>query len=153
MSIVNHQAPDFTLHHTPDDTVTLSELRGKKVVLAFFPAAFTGVCEKEMCTFRDQLSELEALNATVLGICVDGPHATMAFAKQNQLNFPILTDITREVTRAYDVELLNFAGIEGYSVAKRVVFVVDEQGIVTFKWIGPHPGVEPDYDAVRAALA
>ena len=153
MPQVNEQAPDFTLHQTKTDKVTLSDHRGKKVVLAFFPAAFTGVCQAEMCAFRDQLSELNELNATVFGISVDGPFTSMAFASQNEISFPILSDHSREVTTAYDVALPNFAGIEGYTAAKRVVFVINEAGTVTFRWEGPHPGVEPDYDAIKAALA
>lgn len=153
MAELNAQAPDFTLHRTKTETVTLSSLRGQKVVLAFFPAAFTGVCEKELCTFRDSLADLNDLNATVLGISVDGPFANIAFADKNDLNFPILSDYGREVTRAYDVAMDDFAGLTGYTVSKRAVFVVDEAGNVSYKWIGPHPGVEPSYDEVKAALA
>jgi len=153
MADLNAQAPDFTLRHTKTDTVTLSNLRGQKVVLAFFPAAFTGVCEKELCTFRDSLSELNELNATVLGISVDAPFSNLAFAGKNDINFPILSDYGREVTRAYDVALDDFAGLTGYTAAKRAVFIVNENGNISYKWIGPNPGVEPDYDEVKAALA
>jgi glutaredoxin-dependent peroxiredoxin len=153
MPTLHSQAPDFTLHHSKTDAVTLSDLRGQKVVLAFFPAAFTGVCEKELCTFRDSLADLNALNATVLGICVDGPFANMAFAAKNDLNFPILSDYSREVTRAYDVALDDFAGLAGYTVSKRAVFIVDEEGTVSYEWIGAHPGLEPNYAEVQAALA
>jgi peroxiredoxin len=153
MAELNAQAPDFTLHRTKTDTVTLSNLRGQKVVLAFFPAAFTGVCEKELCTFRDSLADLTDLNATVLGISVDGPFANLAFAGKNDINFPILSDYRREVTRAYDVALDDFAGLSGYTASKRAVFIVDEVGKISYKWIAPNPGVEPNYDEVKAALA
>ena len=87
MPDVRDQAPDFTLFRGKGETVTLSELRGQKVVLAFFPAAFTGVCEKELCTFRDSFADLAALNATVLGISVDGLFANLAFAHQDEFGF------------------------------------------------------------------
>jgi peroxiredoxin len=153
MSLVGKTAPDFTLLDTARKPVQLSSLRGSKVVVAFFPAAFTGVCEKEMCAFRDSLAELEGLNAKVVAISVDAPFSNGAFATKNGLTFPILSDYRRETVDAYGVRLDNFAGMEGYAAAKRSVFVVNEQGTVTWEWVGPNPGVEPDYDAVRAALA
>lgn len=149
---MGQQAPDFTLFDTNRDQVTLSEKKGQKVVIAFFPAAFTGVCEKELCTFRDSMAALNGLNATVLAISVDAPFANGAFAQQNQLNFPVLSDYTREATRAYGVALDNFAAMPGYTAAQRAVFVADEAGKVIFAWIADNPGQEPDYDAVKAAL-
>ncbi len=150
---VGTKAPEFSLFKTKTDKVTLSELRGKKVVLAFFPAAFTSVCEKELCTFRDSLAELNGLDATVLGISVDGPFSNVAFAEKNKLTFPVLSDYAREATQAYGVALENFAGLPGYTASKRAVFVVDREGVVRYAWEGPNPGVEPDYDAVKKAVA
>ncbi len=152
MSLNGQTAPDFTLFNHEKKPVTLSDLRGKKVVLAFFPAAFTGVCTKELCTFRDSMAAMNDLNATVLGISVDAPFSNAAFAKQNELNFPLLSDYARGAVRAYGVALDNFAGMEGYTASQRAVFVVDEAGKVVYEWIAPNPGVEPDYDAVKAAL-
>lgn len=146
-------APDFTLFSNTREKVSLASLRGKTVVLAFFPAAFTGVCEKELCSFRDSLSSLNELNATVLGISVDAPFANNAFAGRNNLNFPILSDYTREAVRAYDIALDDFAGLPGYTAAKRAVFVVDPHGAIQYAWVGPNPGVEPDYDAVKQAVS
>lgn len=153
MSLIGQPAPAFTLSDNTKAKVSLEGLRGKKVVLAFYPAAFTGVCEKEVCTFRDALSELNGLNATVLGISVDMPFSNNAFATKNNLNFPLLSDVNREVVNAYGIALNDFAGITGLTVAKRAVFIVDENGVVTYEWVGPNPGVEPDYSAVKAALA
>ncbi|MGB1277918.1 MAG: redoxin domain-containing protein [Nannocystaceae bacterium] len=146
-------APDFTLPNTAREAVTLSGLRGKTVVVAFFPAAFTGVCEKELCTFRDNLDSLNSVNATVLGICVDAPFSNAAFAKQNNLNFPILSDYARTATAAYDVAHDDFAGMTGYTAAKRSVFVVDGEGKLAYTWVAPNPGVEPNYDEVKAVVA
>ncbi len=146
------QAPDFTLINHKRERVTLSSLRGQKVVLAFFPAAFTGVCQKELCAFRDALADLNALNATVLGISVDAPFSNAAFAEKNGVNFPILSDYAREATRAYDVALDDFAGMPGYTASKRAVFVVNAEGAIAWAWEGPNPGVEPDYAAVKSAV-
>lgn len=151
MTELNTAAPDFKLHDTKRELVSLSDLKGKKVVVAFFPAAFTGVCEKELCAFRDAFASFDQLNATVLGVSVDGPFANAAFAEKNQINFPVLSDYTRSTVVAYGVNDDDFAGLTGYTVAKRSVFVVDEDGMVTYKWIAENPGIEPDYDAVKKA--
>ncbi len=150
---VGTKAPDFTLFKNRTDKVSLAEQRGKKVVLAFFPAAFTSVCEKELCTFRDSLAELNGLDATVLGISVDGPFSNVAFAEKNKLTFPVLSDYSRETVRAYDVALDDFAGLPGYTASKRAVYVVDGEGTIRYAWVGPNPGVEPDYEAVKKAVA
>ena len=152
MSLIGKSAPDFTLPNTSREAISLSALRGKKVVLAFFPAAFTGVCKKELCTFQESLSELNDANATVLGISVDAPFSNGAFASQNGVSFDVLSDYARTTVAAYGVELHDFAGMAGYTASKRAVFVVDTEGTVTYEWVGPNPGVEPDYDAVKAAL-
>ena len=150
---VGDKAPDFSLHINKTDKVALADLRGKKAVLAFFPAAFTGVCEKELCTFRDSMSELNGLDAKVVGISVDGPFANMAFADKNKLTFPIVSDYARQAVKAYGVALDDFAGLPGYTAAKRAVFVLDREGIVRYAWAGPNPGVEPDYEEVKRAVA
>jgi len=147
------QAPQFTLLDAKRQKVSLQDNRGKKVVIAFFPAAFTGVCEKELCTFRDSLAALNELDATVLAISVDAPFANAAFSEKNGLTFPVLSDYTREATKAYGVELPDFAGMPGYTAAKRAVFVVDREGVIQYAWAGPNPGVEPDYEAVKKAVA
>ncbi|MDP2305837.1 MAG: peroxiredoxin [Pseudomonadota bacterium] len=153
MSLLGASAPDFSLLDNARQAVTLESFRGAKVVLAFFPAAFTGVCEKELCTFRDALAELNGLNAKVLAISVDAPFSNAAFATKNNLSFPVLSDYTRATVNAYGVAHDGFAGMPGYVAAKRSVFIVDEKGTVTYEWIAPNPGVEPDYAAVKNALA
>ena len=149
---VGQQAPDFTLYDADRKERSLSEFRGKNVVLAFYPGAFTGVCTTEMCAFRDRMDRLNSLNGQVLGISVDGAFAQKTFSDQNNLNFPLLCDFQRQVVNAYDVALPNFAGMEGYVAAQRAVFVVDNGGVVRYKWVAPNPGAEPDYDEVQAEL-
>lgn len=153
LSLIGQSAPAFSLLGTDRKPVTLGDFAGKQVVLAFFPAAFTGVCTKELCTFRDSLATLNGLNATVLAVSVDAPFTNAAFAEKNGLNFPVLSDYARAATTAYGVAHDDFAGMVGYTASKRAVFIIDGSGKVTYEWVAPNPGVEPDYAAVQAALA
>jgi peroxiredoxin len=146
-------APDFKLFNHNKQEVSLSGLKGKNVVLAFFPAAFTGVCEKEMCTFRDQLAGFNDLNATVLGVSVDAPFSNAAFAQKNNINFDLLSDYSRNTVKAYGVNHDDFAGMPGYTAAKRSVFVLDKEGVVRWAWVAETPKNEPDYAAVKKAVA
>ena len=149
---IGDDAPDFELLDQDNNLVTGSQHSGKKVILAFFPAAFTGVCTSEMCAFESSLSRLNNVGAAVLGICADSRFANKAFAESNNLNFPILSDYTRSTIEAYGVALQNFAGMPGYTASERAVFVVDENGDIMWKWVGENPGVEPDYEAVLSAI-
>jgi peroxiredoxin len=150
---VGDKAPDFTLYDTEKKPRSLKEFLGKKTVLAFYPGAFTGVCTKEMCTFRDSLSRFNALNAQVVGISVDAPFANKAFATQNNLQFPLLSDFNRTALKAYGIVHEGFSGLNGYSVSRRSVFILDKDGIVRYAWISDNPGVEPNYDEVTKALS
>ena len=146
---VGQKAPDFTLFDSAKQPTKLSDSKGKNVVLAFYPGAFTGVCTTEMCTFRDRFDSLNSMNAQVLGVSVDGIFAQKAFSDANNLNFPLLSDFNRETVEAYGVALPNFAGMEGYTASERAVFVIDKDGVIRFRWVGENPGVEPDYDEVQ----
>jgi peroxiredoxin len=131
---------------------SLSELKGKKLILAFYPGAFTGVCTKEMCTLRDSLGNLSRLGATVVGISVDTPFANKAFAEKNNLTFPLLSDYNREACKAYDVLFNDFAGLKGLTAAKRAVFVLDKEGVVRYRWVSDDPTKEPNYDEVTKTV-
>jgi glutaredoxin-dependent peroxiredoxin len=150
---IGEKAPDFTLSDTEKAQRSLKDFAGAKTVVAFFPGAFTGVCTKEMCALRDSLAEFNALKAAVVGISVDSPFANKAFASQNRLTFPLLSDYSRSVSKLYGGVHDDFAGLKGYAAAKRSVFVVDAGGVVTYAWISENPGVEPPYDEIRKALA
>ena len=152
MSLVGQSAPEVSLVNTSRELVKLSSLRGQKVILAFYPAAFSGICDKEMCVFQDRLAALNEANATVLGISPDSPFANSKFAEVNGITFPLLSDLHLAAAEAYGVVFENFAFIEGYRACNRAVFVIDEAGTVTWSWAGDHPGMEPDYDAVIAAV-
>ena len=150
---VGDNAPDFELHDGSRNVVTGGEQKGQNVVLAFFPAAFTGVCKTEMCTFQDTLQSLNDCNATVLGISADSPFSNNAFAEANGITFPILSDYTRSTINAYGVALDDFAGMAGYTAAQRAVFIVDENGDIAWMWIADSPGEEPDYAEIVAFLS
>ncbi len=147
------KAPVFTLPDTDKKLRSLGEFLRKKTVLAFYPGAFTGVCTKEMCTFRDSLAALGTLNAQVVGISVDSPYANKAFGEANKLGFPLLSDFTRAVSKQYAGLTEDFGGIKGYTASKRSVFILDAQGVVQYAWITDDPGVEPPYEEVKKALA
>ncbi|HVN47228.1 MAG TPA: peroxiredoxin [Bacteroidota bacterium] len=150
---VGDKAPDFSLFDSERKEQTLQKFAGKNVVLVFYPGAFTSVCTKELCTFRDSLARFNQLNAQVLGVSVDAPFANAAFASQNQLQFPLLSDYNRIVSKFYGGVHENFVGLKGYSVSKRAVFVIDGNGVVKYTWVSENPGVEPNYEEVSAALA
>lgn len=150
---VGDKAPDFTLIDTERKSRSLSEFRGKNTVLAFFPGAFTGVCTKEMCTLRDTMTKFSSMNAQVVGVSVDSPFANEGFAGQNNLQFPLLSDYKREAVKLYGIPLENFAGLQGYTVAKRAVYVLDKDGTVSYTWVSDNPGVEPNYDEISKALS
>jgi peroxiredoxin len=150
---VGDKAPEFTLVDTDRKERKLSEFAGKTNVLVFFPGAFTGVCTKEMCSIRDSLADFNKMNAQVIAISVDAPAANKAFATQNRLDFPVLCDFTREVSKKYPGIYESFGGVKGLTTAKRSVFVLDSKGIVRYAWITEDPAVEPDYEAVRKAVA
>jgi glutaredoxin-dependent peroxiredoxin len=149
---VGDKAPDFTLPDTDLKPRSLKEFLGHKVVLAFFVGAFTSTCTKEVCTFRDSMARLVDLNAQVIGISVNDPFSNKAFSEKNRLPFPVLSNYNREVIKQYDLEFPDFAGLKGYTVAKRSIFVLDEASVVRYVWISEDPSVEPKYEEIQKAL-
>jgi glutaredoxin-dependent peroxiredoxin len=149
---IGKKAPDFELPDVNMKTHKLSDYRGQKVVLAFFPAAESPVCAVEMCNFRDSNQELRAIGAQVIGISVDGPFANKMFAQNKQLNFPVLSDYKRDTIRKYGVVMKDLASLKEYDAAKRSIFVLDSDGMIVYKWISDNPLVEPNYDEVKSSL-
>ena len=151
MSIdVGSKAPDFTLMSDDRQPVTLSALRGRPVVLAFFPAAFSSVCTKELCTFRDSLAQLNRANAQVFGISVDTFFTLKAFRDHEKLTFPLLSDFNKQAIREYGVFNEDMIGLKG--IAKRAVFVLDKNGVVRHREVLEDARNEPDYQKVFSAL-
>ena len=151
MPDVGSKAPDFTLNNQDRQSVTLSEQRGKPVVLAFFPAAFSSVCEKELCTFRDSMGQLGKANAQVFGISTDTFFALKAFSDQQKFNFPLLSDFNKQVIREYEVFNEDMIGLKG--IAKRAVFVIDKDGVVRHREVLDDARNEPDYKKVLDSVA
>jgi peroxiredoxin len=147
---VGSKAPDFTLTNEERQPVTLSQQRGKPVVLAFFPAAFSSVCQKELCTFRDSMARLNDAKAQVYGISIDTFFTLKAFHDAQNLTFPLLSDFNKEVIREYGVFNPDMIGLKG--IAKRAVFVLDRDGVVRHKEVLEDARNEPNYEAVFAAL-
>ncbi len=149
------KAPNFTLPDTDRKPRSLQEFLKPNgaTLLAFFPGAFTTVCTREMCTLRDNMQELNKINAQVIGISVNDPFTNKAFAQNNNLNFPILSDYNREVVKLYNVFHENFGSLKGYTVAKRGVFILDHNGVVVYKWVSDDPTKEPNYEELKKAAA
>jgi peroxiredoxin len=148
---VGTKAPDFTLTNQDREPVTLSAQRGRPVVLAFFPAAFSSVCTKELCTFRDRLASLNQANAQVFGISVDTFFTLKAFQADQKLTFPLLSDFNKQAIRDFGVFNEDMIGLKG--IAKRAVFVLDRDGIVRYREVLDDARNEPDYEKVFTALA
>jgi glutaredoxin-dependent peroxiredoxin len=148
---IGSEAPDFTLLEAPGKTVTLSdEIQKGPVVLVFYPADFTSVCQEELCRFRDVLTDYNNLGATVLGISVDGLFSHKAFKDANDIEFPLLSDWNKTVIKAYDIVLDDFVGMK--EVAKRSVFVIDTDQTVVYAWVSEDPGKLPPFDEVKMAV-
>ena len=148
---VGSKAPDFTLMNENREAVTLSSQKGHPVVLAFFPAAFSGVCTKELCTFRDSMAKLNSAKAQVFGISVDTFFTLGAFKKDQNLNFPLLSDFNKEVIQAYGAYNPDMIGLKG--IAKRSTFVIDKDGIIRHAEVLDDARNEPNYDKVFDTLA
>ncbi len=148
---VGDQAPDFTLVDTEKNKVTLSAQRGNKVLLLFFPMAFTGVCTKEMCGVRDDINKYNAANAKVFGISVDSPFTLSKFKEDQQINFPLLSDFNKEVSESYGCIYDAFIGwMRG--VAKRSAFVINEEGKVLYAEVLEEAKDLPDFAAIQKVL-
>ncbi|HUE85019.1 MAG TPA: redoxin domain-containing protein [Vicinamibacterales bacterium] len=149
---VGSKAPDFTLMDQDRTPVTLSAaVQNGPVVLAFFPAAFSSVCQHEMCTFRDSIATLSGNQAQVFGVSTDTFFALKAWADQQQFHFPLLSDYNKDVIRRYGVVNPDMIGLK--DIAKRAVFVIDRHGVVRHREVLEDARNEPDYDKVRGALA
>jgi len=148
---VGTQAPDFKLYNTDKKEVSLGDFKGKNLVIQFFPAAFTGVCTAQMCSSRDDLSFFNGLNADVVGVSVDMVFSLGVFKQQNNINFDLLGDFNKEMVKAYDMYLENFA-LGYHGVAKRGVVVVDGNGIVQYAETTANPGKQVNFAALKEAL-
>lgn len=150
---LGQRAPDFSLPDFDKKTRTLGEFTERgTVILAFFPFAFSGVCDKEMCAFRDGFGELQAANAQLVGVSVDSVFSLKAFAQTYNLQFPLLSDFNKKVTRLYGALQDPWVGFGYKGVAKRATFVIDRKGVLRHRWVTDAPTEEPPYaEVVRVA--
>jgi peroxiredoxin len=145
-------APDFTLISTEKTPVSLSDYKGKKVVVLFFPMAFTGVCTTELCSLRDDIATYSSLNAEILAISVDSPFTLGKFKEDQNLPFPLLSDFNKTASTAYGTIYEEFVlGLKG--VSKRSAFVVNTDGTLAYTEVLESAGDLPNFDNVKAALA
>ncbi len=142
-------APPIKLPAKPGEIVEARIGQGK-VVLLFFPLAFSSVCRDEMCHMRDSWGDWEGLDAQVLGISVDSPFVTDRFRTEESVPFPILSDFNKEIASSYGVLHEDLKGLRG--VAKRSAFVIDADGKIAYAWVTEDPGVQVPFDEVKAAL-
>ena len=148
---VGDLAPDFEL---PDINMKMHKLSDYReiIVLAFFPAAESPVCTKEMCTFRDSLQDLQQEGTYIIGISVDGPFANKIFTINRHLNFPLLSDYKREVINKYGIIMKDLGPLKDYNAAKRSIFIVDRDRKIRYSWISDDPLIEPNYKEVKKEL-
>ncbi|HSF89529.1 MAG TPA: redoxin domain-containing protein [Saprospiraceae bacterium] len=144
--MVGTKAPDFSLLDSNEQQVTLSAQKGKNVVLFFFPKAFTSVCTEELCTVRDNLGQYEALNAEVFGISVDPTDVLASYKAEQNYNFPLLSDSTKQVSKAY-------GSLYDAGVSKRSAFVIDREGVVKYAEVLEDGFLQPDFNAINKTLA
>lgn len=145
------KAPDFTLRSSDKAQVSLQDFRGQHVVLLFFPAAFTGVCTKELCAMRDGLAEYQRLDAQVLAVSVDSLFTLNKWKEEQGFNFTLLSDFNKTVSKKYDVLYKEFV-FEMKGVSKRSAFVIDKEGIVRYAEVLDNAGEMPNFGDVKKTL-
>lgn len=150
---IGQAAPAFTLYDSEKNKVALTDFTGKNVVLLFFPLAFTGVCTAELCSIRDNIAAYNNTNAAVLGISVDSIFTLDKFKKEQNLNFPLLSDFNKAASKAYEALYEVFPVFEMEGVSKRAAFVIDGNGILRYAEVCATPGDLPSFDKIQEVLA
>ena len=152
MSIqVGQAAPEFSLYDTTKNKQSLSQYKGQNVLLLFFPLAFTSVCTAELCAVRDNLKMYKNLDAQPLGISVDSLHTLAKFKEDQKINFPLLSDFNKEVSKAYG-SLYETFGYDMKGVSKRSAFIIDKDGIVQYAEVLENAGMQPNFEAIEVKL-
>lgn len=145
-------APELTLFDSDKNAVNLADYKGKNLVVLFFPLAFTGVCTAELCNVRDNIALYNNSNAQVLGISVDSLFTLDKFRKEQQLNFPLLSDFNKVASTAFDVLYEIFPAFGMHGVSKRAAFVIDKEGVIQYSEECATPGDLPDFNAIQETL-
>ena len=149
---VGQKAPDFSLFDTTKKKVSLTGLKGKNVLLLFFPLAFTSTCTKELCAIRDDISRYSNANAEVLGISVDSVYSLAKYKEEQGYNFPLLSDFNKETSAAYG-SLYTEWKLDMRGVSKRSAFIVDKEGVVQYAEVLEIAGDLPNFEAINQLLA
>lgn len=148
---IGQAAPDFTLYASDKTQITLSELKGHNVLLLFFPLAFTSTCTKELCSVRDNIGWYNNANAKVFGISVDTLQTLAKYKEDQQLNFTLLSDFNKDVSKLYET-IYEMFGYNMKGVSKRSAFVIDMEGIVQYAEVLENAGLIPDFKAINTIL-
>lgn len=149
---IGQPAPDFTLFDSEKKQVTLSELKGHHVLLLFFPLAFTSTCTKELCSVRDNIAWYNNVNAKVFGISVDALHTLAKYKEDQHLNFTLLSDFNKDVSRLYD-SIYEMFGYNMKGVSKRSAFVINKDGIVRYAEVLDNASETPNFESIQQVLA
>ncbi|HEY4209116.1 MAG TPA: redoxin domain-containing protein [Puia sp.] len=149
---VGQPAPAFSLYDSEKKKVSLEDFKGKNVVLLFFPQAFTGTCTKELCSMRDNIALYDQVNAQVFGISVDSLFTLARYKDDQQLNFPLLSDFNKDVSKAYGCLYDTFV-FDMHGVSKRSAFVVDKLGIIRYAEVLETASDLPDFSKIQKTLS
>lgn len=149
---IGDKAPIFTLHNSEKNKISLSDYTGKNVLLLFFPQAFTGVCTKELCAIRDDISRYNNANAVVLGISVDSVFSLAKFKEEQGYNFDLLSDFNKEVSKTYETIYIDWI-LDMKGVSKRSAFIIDKEGIIKYAEVLESAGDMPNFEAINTKLA
>jgi len=149
---IGDKAPDFKLFDSDKKEVSLSDYKGKNVVVLFFPMAFTSVCTAELCTMRDDIAYYSGLGADIVAISVDSLFTLGKFKEDQKLNFPLLSDFNKDVSKSFSSYYEEFVfGMKG--VSRRAAFVVDKEGTIRYAEVLDSAGNLPNFEAIKSALA
>lgn len=151
---IGQKAPNFSLFASMNEQINLQDYLGKKnVLLLFYPQAFTGVCTKELCSVRDDISKYQNAAAEVFGISVDSVFTIAKFKEEQNLNFTLLSDFNKEASTAYDCLYESFTGMGMKGVSKRSAFIIDKEGNIQYAEVLDNAGEIPNFDSIQETLA
>ena len=149
---IGQKAPEFSLYNSDKNKVSLSDFSGKKVVLLFFPQAFSSICTTELCSVRDDIGNYEKVDAQILGISVDSVNSLNRFKQDQGYTFPLLSDFNKDFSRAYDAIYENWV-LDMKGVSKRSAYVIDGEGFIRYAEVLESPADIPNFEAIKETLA
>ena len=145
---VGNKIPEFSFFDSNHKERNSKEFIGTKTLFAFFPGAFTDVCTDELCQIGDMMNRFNDSDVKVVGISSDSPFALDAWATQNGITYDLISDYNLDCINAFGVSFTGLAGLPEYRSSNRAVFIADQDGTFVYSWVGEHPGMVPEYDAI-----